>query len=598
MRHGFIAGLAALMLANAGWAQTPPPEYAWSKTTSGSTRVAAWTVKSNQAGALPQLMVLARDESAGKTPGEWVRASALVTLEVNCANTTGRILEQVRYGANFAETGRRTQVSPWTSFFQLAEGQVPAQRWCAAPGAPQPDAKTATIDAAQAWLDAMIPQRKPDPAPPKTANFEYAGFNSEAQHVDKWLDGASITREGKIASAWVFEAWQAGWKSTTLASIRNAPARWMLYEFDCETKLYRGVWFADLNAKLEIASTRLTDYNKFVALNDQNLHQIGLRACNNRPILFSEKYSGDITSLVAAKYGAGAAVGSTVKPLPPPPVTRVDMGPTIRITARNKLYSYVGTFTGAGAGTDYSGDFMQADGTGKYRVALHVVGVIDGQLVIEQSGTVKDELRIPVANGKPSGKGISWNARDNDEYSWTLVEPATITVAAPKPAPVPAASVPAAPVASGSATAADKAAYALPADKSLVWRQHVRKANESSAWAEGAARPGGKPLLHIINHMTSDSTQSGVPGPFRISVATIEYDCAAKTYRGVYAAYHDRDGKLLATSFNGWGPVRFDVAHPLGPALQARCSGAAPPSGETFSGNYVAAGRDWLSGRH
>lgn len=438
MKRGMIALLAGLMLAGAAGAQTPPPEYAWSKTTNGSTRVAAWALKSAPADGLPQLLVLARDESAGKTPGQWVRASALVTLEINCATASGRIVEQVGFNADFVETKRRTVNSPWASFFQLNEGQVPATAWCAAPGAPRPDAKIATIAAAQAWLDAMIPQRKPDPVPPKTANFEFAGLTSDSVLVDRWIDAATITREGKIASVWVFEPWTTGWNTKTRESIRATPARWILTEFDCDAELYRNAWLADLNARLDVTNTRFTDYNKFTALNDLNLHQIRQRACNNRPMLFSEKFAGDIKTLAALKYGAGPAVGLTVKPQAPPVPTPVDLGPTIRITFKNRLYNYVGAFTRVGATGEYRGEFMLASGSGKYSTALYVKGIIDGQLVIDQDGTIKDQLRIPVANGKPSGKGISYNARDRDDYSWTLVEP---TVIGMKQAPVPAAPV-------------------------------------------------------------------------------------------------------------------------------------------------------------
>lgn len=443
MKHGLIAALAAVVLAGPTWAQTPPPEYAWSKTTSGSTRVAAWAVKSNPAQGLPQLLVLARDESAGKKAGEWVRASALVTLEVNCATGMGRILEQVRYDASFVETMRRAVTSPWANFYQLQEGQVPAKVWCAAPGAAQPDTKTATIAAAQVWLDAMIPQRKPDPVPPKTASFEYAGMTSDSVRIDRWIDAATIQRDGKIASVWVFEPWREGWQANARESIRTNPARWMLTEFDCDAQLYRNAWMADFNAKLEITSTRFTDYNKFTALNDKNLHQIRMRACSNRPMLFSEKYSGDVKSLAAAKYGAGAAVGSTVKPQPKPVATPVDLGPTIRITFKDKNYSYVGTATRVGNTPEYRGEFMQASGVGKYTISLLVKGIIDGQLVIEQSGTIPDELRMPITNGKPSGKGISYNNRDEDDYSWTLVEPTTVGA---KQAPVPAAPTPSTPM--------------------------------------------------------------------------------------------------------------------------------------------------------
>lgn len=442
MKRALFAALAGLTLAGAAGAQTPPPEYAWSQTTSGSTRVAAWTVKSNPEGGLPQLLVLARDESAGKKAGEWVRASALVTLEVNCATGMGRILEQVRYNATFVETSRRKIASPWVNFYQLQEGEAPAKVWCAAPGATPADSKAATIDAAQAWLDAMIPQRKPDPVPPQTASFEYAGMTSDSVRIDRWIDATTITRDGKIASVWVFEPWREGWQANARESIRTNPARWILTEFDCDAQLYRNAWMADFNAKLEVTSTRFTDYNKFTALNDKNLHQIRMRACSNRPMLFSEKYAGDVKSLAAAKYGAGAAVGSTVKPQAKPIPTPVDLGPTLRITFKDRNYSYVGTATRVGKTAEYRGEFMQASGVGKYSVSLLVKGIIDGQLVIEQSGTVPDELRMPIANGKPSGKGISYNNRDQDDYSWTLVEPTTV---GPQQAPVPASPTPASP---------------------------------------------------------------------------------------------------------------------------------------------------------
>lgn len=440
MRRGLIVGLLAFFGAASAWAQTPPLEYAWSKTTSGSTRVAAWTVKSNQAGALPQLLVLGRDESAGKKPGERVRTSVLVTLEINCTNTTGRIVEQVRYDANFVETARRTQATPWVSFFQLAEGQIPAQRWCAAPGVTPPDTRTATIDAAQVWLDDMIAKPKPTPVPPQTVSFEYAGMTSDSVRVDRWLDVATMKRAGKVATVWVFEIQQAGWQTTAREAVRNWPATWFLYEFDCDSELYRGAWFAELGAKLDTTRVMFTDYNKFTALNDKNLHQIRMRTCSNRPMLFSEKYAGDIKSLAALKYGAGPSVGSTVKPQAPPVVTPVDLGPTIRISAKDKNYSYVGTFARIGTTNEYRGEFMQATGIGKYAVSLLVKGVINGELVIVQGGTITDELRMPITEGKPSGKGISYNMRDRDDYSWTLVEPTTLGV---KAAPVPATPPPA-----------------------------------------------------------------------------------------------------------------------------------------------------------
>jgi hypothetical protein len=130
------------------------------------------------------------------------------------------------------------------------------------------------------------------------------------------------------------------------------------------------------------------------------------------------------TLLSTHYYGAAQKLGGPPlmqKPAPQP----VDLGPTIRIVDQNASWTYTGTFTRSGD-TTYSGKF-EADGINPNPATLRVIGIRDGMLLIERTGTPEGLYAIPVSNGKVAGKGVASWERQNDEHSWTLVEPATIT---------------------------------------------------------------------------------------------------------------------------------------------------------------------------
>lgn len=583
-----IAGLLAASIAGAASAQEPSPTWNYSGIV-GNTTV-AWAIQTpGSPGKLPVIMLSMDNHTPGK-----VHSAQIATLEIDCAKRTVRPITVDTYDAYFVKTNTQAGSTGHAPFSGAMTSSLEA--FCASRS--QATRQANAIDALR-WLDGYQPGSVAEPQPPSGPNlsFELAGRGSDTQRIDSWLETTSIAKTDSNAKAWVFEAWQSGWQSGTRTNF--SPATWRHYEFDCQATIrYREVWFEQLDPKLAKYSVRTTNASLSVA-SDPTIKQIAMRVCSNRAMLFSEKFKGSDKELAASWYGASAQVGVAAKPTGKAPVTPVDLGPTIRMTIDDNGYRYTGLFTRQSpASKIYVGSFA-ADTNTVSRIddTLTVIGIRNGMLEID-SDFRKGPYAIPVANGKVSGKGTVYPERANDKWSWTLVEPATIASSAPAPA-TPAAPVAPKPAPAPAApAAADTGSYALAANRSLVWRQHIRTERESSAWADGAARLGGKPLLHIVNHMTFDSTHSGVPGPFRISVATIEYDCVAKTYRGVYAAYHDRDGKLLGSSFNGWGPVRFDIAHPLGPALQARCAGAAPPAGDAFTGNYIATATEWLSSRH
>lgn len=426
-----IIAAALVLLAPAGAsAQTPPPEYAWTQSRVSLTRVYAWAVKARPEQGFPQIMVLGRDDRSGTAPGERLRSSAMFTFEVDCPKSSARVVEQIGYDAAFAETGRRATALPWMGVDLLPDGGDEVTAFCAAPDASRPQAKMATIAAAQARLDAMIPKPKPEPVPPATSNFELVGRMSKAQPVDIWLDASAITREGALATAWVFEAWEGGWMKLINGKINiERPATWRLYEMECGATLrVREIWRQQLGPAMTPANTVASPsspFNTLTPVSDTNTSILAQRVCNNRSLTFSARYSGSASQLAAARYVAGEFVKVQAPRFPYPAVTQVDLGPTIRIRENDRTYTYEGVFTRSGTGNYYTGEFTYQSGQ-KTAANLTVKGISDDVLLITRSDREGD-YGFPVANGKAATGIPQWN-RHRTDNTVTLLEPATITL--------------------------------------------------------------------------------------------------------------------------------------------------------------------------
>ena len=429
MRRIIAASLVLLASAGAA-AQTPPPEYDWTQSRVSLTRAYAWATKARPEQGFPQVMVLGRDDRSGTTPGERLRSSAMFTFEVDCPKSNARLVEQVAYDAALAEAGRRATALPWMSIGLLADGGDEITAFCAAPDAPRPQAKKATIAAAQAWLDAMIPKPKPEPIPPVTSNFELVGRMSKAQPVDIWLDVSSIKREGKLATAWTYEAWEGGWIKLANGKMNiDRPSTWRLHEMECGATLrVREIWRQQLSPAMTPANTVASPSSPFSTItpvSDTNTSMLAQRVCNNNPLTFSAKYVGSASQLAVSRYVAGEFVKVQAPRFPYPAVTQVDLGPTIRIRENDRTYTFEGVFTRSGTGNYYTGEFTYQSGQ-KTAANLTVKGISDGVLLIARSDRDGD-YGFPVANGKAATGIPQWN-RQRTDNTVTLLEPATITL--------------------------------------------------------------------------------------------------------------------------------------------------------------------------
>lgn len=426
-----IIAAALVSLASAGAAaQTTTPEYAWTQSRVSLTRAYAWAVKTRSEQGFPQVMVLGRDNRAGTLPGERLRSSAVFTFEVDCPKTKARVVEQAAYDSAFAETGRRATTLPWMGIGLLPDGGDEITAFCSAPDAPRPQAKMATIAAAQVWLDAMIPKPRPEPVPPVTSNFELVGRVSKAQPVDIWLDVSSIKREENLATAWTYEAWEGGWIKLANGRMNiNNPSTWRFHEVECGATLRtRAIWFQTLNPDMTPASTRnesAAAFSTITPVSDTNASMLAQRVCNNKPLTFSAKYVGSASQLAVSRYVAGEFVKVQAPRFPYPAVTQVDLGPTIRIRENDRTSTFEGVFTRSSAGNYYTGEFTYGSGQ-KTAANLTVKGISDGVLLIARSDREGD-YGFPVANGKAATGIPQWN-RQRTDNTVTLLEPATITL--------------------------------------------------------------------------------------------------------------------------------------------------------------------------
>lgn len=429
-RRGEALALALLILSPEAIAQTGTFDW-WVMPPPTGTQ-AAWAVKSEgNPGAMPQLMMLVREaKPAIYTPGTDIRKSQLLTFDVDCSLEKARPIEIAVYSAYFDLSGTQTPPPNWTAFAKMGEVAAVAKSYCSKvlPAGQTP--KRADIAGAQRWLDAKIPQ--PITAPTGALTFEYGGPLNSSQALDIWLETTTIKRDGEIAKAWIFEIWEPGWQplqaGTTIAAN---PASWSLQEFTCgASPKVRQVWSAKLNGKLEITSSG-DRYDQPRSAGDSTYKSIALRVCNNRPLLFSETIKTDIRTLAASRYaGAGMAFGLgavSFKGRPRPQA--VDLGPTIRITQKDRNYSYIGAFTRESPASNvYKGQISFPDGKNAYAVTLTVEGVVGGRLILRRDNTFDGQMAIPLTDGKPSGKGIYAAYRHDDAYSWSLVEPAAVTL--------------------------------------------------------------------------------------------------------------------------------------------------------------------------
>ena len=425
-RRGEALALVLLGLSPVASAQTGTFDWRTAEGPNGAP--AAWAVKSEgTAGVMPQVMVLARQGQPGSAPS--ARTSLLMAFEVDCTARKARAASLTRFNADFVQTSTQPASSPWMDFSTLGQSADSARAYCAKSPEAGQSVERHDLTGAQRWLDAKIPE--PITAPTGVLTFAYGGPLNSSQPQDLWLETTTIKREGDIAKAWIFQVWEPGWQpSQAGTNIAANPASWSLQEFTCGTGLkVREIWSANLNGKLETTSSG-DRYNQPRSAGD-TYTSIALRVCNNRPLLFSETINADIRTLAASRYpGAGMAFGIGTKsfkerPRPQP----VDLGPTIRITQKDRNYSYVGAFTRDSADPNvYKGQISFPDGKNSYAVTLTVEGIVGGQLILRRNKTFDGQMAIPLANGKPSGKGIYAAFRHDDAYSWSLVEPATVTL--------------------------------------------------------------------------------------------------------------------------------------------------------------------------
>lgn len=418
-----IAGLLSLVAATGAWAQEA--ELSWTGIKTPAGMAAAWAMKpAADLASHPQVIIVMRFTQPGATPGTDVRTSQAYTLEADCPAGRMRPVAQAIYGADFALTESPPMASEWATFAEYGEygaivkgacqTKTPALLW------------KADVRGAQQKLDATIPKPKVPIAPPASSRFEYVGLSTNSsQPIDYWIDANSITREGNIAKAWTVDIWIDGWSRT----LSFPPVTWRLREFECGQMLrQRNTFWRQVNDDAVTGYDTERPDATFSTGGDPNIDAIMKRVCNNRPLLFSRTIDGDLKTLVSRRYpGASEKLGSGIPLDKAPQAQRVDLGPTLRISEKDEHWSYTGTFTQSSAGSGaYSGKFEAVGIDNPNPARLYVLGIIDGMLIIERQGTPAGQFAIPVTDGKVSGKGIAtWN-RDDDTYSWTLVEPTMI----------------------------------------------------------------------------------------------------------------------------------------------------------------------------
>ena len=423
---------ALVLLALSAPAAAQTAAFDWWTTSTPSHSKAAWAVKTDgKADALPQLMILVREaKPSGVVSGGDIRKTQLLTFDVDCQKSAARPFEVALYNQFFDPSGTQTVTKSWFPFTGAGYAGEAAKSYCAKTSPAGQTMQRFDITGAQRWLDSQLPR---NPVPPTgVLTFEYGGPLNSSQSLDLWLETSSIKREGNIAQAWVLEIWEDGWQAAqATTSIGTNPATWSLREFTCDASATtRETWAETLTNQLAtIRSAAKSDRAR--AASDVVLKSFQLRVCNNRSLLFSETIKADIKNLVASRYplsrqriGLGGVKFET-KPRPQP----VDLGNTIRITQKDKNYSYIGAFNRDGASPNiYKGQISFPNGKNAYPVTLTVVGIVEGQLMLRRDNTFDGQMAIPIASGKPSGKGIYAAFRHDDTYSWSLVEPATVTL--------------------------------------------------------------------------------------------------------------------------------------------------------------------------
>ena len=423
MKH---AVLALLALATAGPALAQEPQLDWSSIPTQSGLTAAWAVKPATAADKPRIFIVMRTSREAE-PRTEIRESKVVAMDVDCAAGKVRPVYEKTYNAAYAETASEAVATDWVYLYAVGELGNIVSYHCRTPNPPL--LWKADVMGAQQKLDAALPKLSFPPMPPQSGTFELVGDSGVAyQPYDIWLETTSITREGNLAKAWAADVWVNSWDA--LRSGNGSAVTWRLYEIECvERPRTRNIFFEQYGQDLKDGSgypTTVADA-KFSVAGDVNLKALALRVCNGRPLHFSETVKGDLKTLISTHY-VGAAQKLGGPPLAKkPPAQPVDLGPTIRLVDQNPYWTYKGTFTRSGDSNSYTGKF-EAEGINPLPATLSVVGIRDGRLLIERSGTPGGLMAFPVANGKVSGKGVAYWERQNDEHSVTLVEPATITL--------------------------------------------------------------------------------------------------------------------------------------------------------------------------
>ncbi|MFT3722132.1 MAG: hypothetical protein QM773_00995 [Hyphomonadaceae bacterium] len=606
MKQAILGTLACLCLAGAAWAQEPT--LTWNFTGFNGNATVAWAVKTPAAaGKLPEIMLAQDNRPPDKFPQLQV-----ATLEVDCTKRTVRPIVLDVYNSQFVKTESRASKNGHSPFMGALEYSL--NDFCRAQSRAT---KQATPADALKWISSYHPAAVVDPVPPTGANlaFELAGRGTDMQRIHSWLETTSMAKTGASARAWVFEAWQGGWQP---GSNNFTPATWRLYEFDCQTTIrQREVWFQQLDPKLA-QSSKKSGGGDFRVTADPTLKQIGLRVCVNRAMLFSETFSGSDKELVASLYGGAAQVGVAAKPAAKVSVTLVDLGPTIRMTMDDNGYKYTGVFTrDYPTSSTYKGEFWSdAKEATKIKDTISVIGIRNGLLEID-SVYRNGPYGIPVTNGKTSGKGVLYSERDNDKWTWSLVEPTVIglktapasipaaptRVPNPAPAPGPTALKPAgptplpAPVTPAPAAAAPKTTASVMSVlyDGATWRLLASDATHAIAWADANAPTGQPPRLHIMWTYAMDQSFPGSSRPARSYYWTVDLDCAGEKFQLKEERYLNQAGIEVGANpaQTYWrAAAQLKEAEPL---LKQKCSGAAS-TGDTFFGTARST-HGWLKGR-
>lgn len=431
MKRFVLAGLAMAAWGPAARAQEP--NLSWNYVGVAGNATVGWALKTPAAqGTLPHYIIAADDRTPGK-----LHNAQVATLEVDCAAKTVKPVALETYDGMFVKTGTRSATGGHAPF----QGQLAQAMTDLCAGASRETFQGSAVQAL-AWLDERHPAKTPT-APTGLLSFELAGTGSDMEGQHTWLETTSIKRDGDKATAWVFETWPNGWAVSNGRYSIPAPMTWRRYDIQCGAKAsIANTWFEQLSPTLASIKSQYVNSSNFSA--DATYKQIILRVCNNRQMLFSKVFQGDVKALVSANYsGAAQAVQSTSTIRPDPQPQRVDLGPTIRITEKDGGNTYVSTFTRDGAGSNsYKGSTSLAGAGNPFNSTIHVRGLSNGMLILDRVGVITGQWAIPVAGGKASGEGIAYWRRDDDSYSWTLDEPDAITVmtpATPTPAPAPAA---------------------------------------------------------------------------------------------------------------------------------------------------------------